>query len=288
MKRRVERAVLALCFGLALAGCSAKRIFYYPNARLYADPHNAGLEYELVRYPSLDGTELTGLYFRTDREPLGTIVHFHGNFGNVSNHFPQSVFLTRHGFDVLIFDYRGFGGSAGRPSPEGTVADGVASVRYARSRLRSPEGRVGVFGQSLGAAVAAVTAAREPFVRAAVLEAGFTAYRAITKDVMKRSWLTWPFSHFVPALIVRRRWDPVDYVADISPRPVFLIHGTADRTVPAWMSRKLYEKAREPKTLWMVEGAEHLGCRKAAGPQYEEEVARFFREAFSSPLTGKN
>jgi uncharacterized protein len=265
----------SMAAALLLAGC-AERMFYHPNRVLYWDPHAAGLEFEVVRYPSLNGNELTGLYFKTEEEPRGTVVHFHGNFGNVSNHFPQAVFLLNYGFDVLVFDYQGFGGSEGRPTRKNTVEDGLASVRFARSRLRA--GSVGVFGQSVGAAVACVVAAQEADVRAAVLESPFTTYRAISRDVLKRSFITWPFSFFVPPLLVRKSHDPIDRVAAISPRPVLFVHGAADRTVPVRMSRDLHAKAGEPKKMLIIDGAGHLECQRKGGKRYQETIGSFFQE----------
>jgi uncharacterized protein len=275
-----KKTAAALCVVLGLAGCRAEGVFYYPNKVLYADPHNAGLHYELVRYPSLNGKQLTSMLFRTEREPKGIAVHLHGNFANVSNHFPLSVFLLGRGFDLLVVDYQGFGASEGRPSPKNTVEDGIASVRYAASVDRG--GGVVLFGQSIGAAVASAVAAEEPLVRAVVLEAGFTRYRTITKTVMKRSWLTWPAAFVFPPLFVRREWDPVDYVGRIAPRPVLIVHGTADGTIPVGMARELFAAAKEPKELWIIEGARHLGYRRQEGRVYEERVAGFFDKALSS------
>src|SRR5580704_2585746 len=136
-------------FLLVLSACVPQRFFYYPNRVLYVDPDRIGLHPELVRYPSLNGKELTALYFKTDQKPKGTIVHFHGNFGNVSNHFPLALFLLKNGFDVLAFDYEGYGASAGKPTPKNLVDDGIASVRYAQAHLRDPATGVAVFGQSL-------------------------------------------------------------------------------------------------------------------------------------------
>ncbi|MGQ0645911.1 MAG: alpha/beta hydrolase [Elusimicrobiota bacterium] len=269
-----------MCLCVLLSGCAAERIYYYPNRVLYADPDKLGLDCELVSFPSLNGAKLYALYFPTSQEPKGTVVHFHGNFGNVSNHFPLTTFLLGRGFDLLVFDYQGFGGSEGKPSPKRTVEDGIAAVRYAHSRLRA--GGVVVLGQSLGAAVAAETAAREPLVAAAVLEAGFTSYRAIMKTVMRRGILTWPFSFFVPALVARRRHDPIDSIDEISPRPVLIVHGTADKVVPVKMSRRLYEAAREPKELWIIEGAGHLQCRRAAGLEYEARIEAFVARALAA------
>lgn len=262
-----------------LCGCAAERIFYYPNKVLYADPDKMGIKAELVYYPSLNGEQICALYIPTEQEPRGTIVFFHGNFGNLSNHFPQAMFLVRKGFDVLAFDYQGYGDSKGRSSPKNTVEDGIASVRYAHSRLRARNGGVAVFGQSLGAAVATVVAAREPLVKAAALEAGFTTYRAIAQYVMRRGWLTWPFSFFVPTMIVRRHYDPIDDIANIAPRPLLIIQGTADKTIPVGMAKKLFAKARDPKRLWLIKGAEHLLCQRVAGEKYQEAIADFFEDA---------
>lgn len=274
-----SKSAAVLCALLVLSGCRAEGVFYYPNKVLYADPHQAGLEFEIVNYPTLNGKKITGLLFRTKQEPKGIIVHLHGNFGNVSNHFPLSVFLLRYGFDLLIVDYQGYGGSEGRPSPRGTVDDAVASLRYAASVDRGKG--VGLFGQSIGAAIAAVAGAEEPLAAGVVLEAGFSRYRDITASVLKRSWLTWPVAFVFPPLFVRRRWDPVDYVGKIAPRPVLIIHGTADKTIPLRMARELFDRARDPKELWIIDGAQHLGYRRQEGKAYEERVAGFFAGAFA-------
>ena len=275
-----SRSTFAFLSVLLLTGCAANGIFYYPNRRLYWEPEKMGLKYETVVIHGLRGADLSGALFPTGGKPKGTIVHFHGNFGNLSNHFPQSMFLLDYGYDVLIFDYEGFGASEGRPTPRNTVEDGMAAVQWAKDHCRASPARVGVFGQSVGAAVACVTAARDPSVDAVVLEAPFTSYRAITADVLKRCWFTWPLLPFFPVLFVRRGCDPEDYIADIAPRPVFIIHGDKDRTVPVKMGKRLYALAKDPKFLWIVPGACHLGCRQKGGKEYEEKITRFFDAAF--------
>src|SRR5882672_3106844 len=127
---------------LFLSGCSPQSLFYYPNRKLYGDPAAMGLKYETLQYPSLNGKILCAIFIPTDQPPKGTVVHFHGNYGNLSNHFPLSVFLVKKGFDVLIFDYEGYGASEGHPSPRRTLDDGIATVRYAQAHLR--DARTGV------------------------------------------------------------------------------------------------------------------------------------------------
>lgn len=239
-----------------------------------------GYTYDLLEYPSLNGKKLTGILIRTELSPKGTIVHFHGNFGNLSNHFPLSLFLVKRGFDVLIFDYQGYGGSQGRPSPKNTVEDGIATVRYAQAHLRNPETGVCVLGQSLGGATAIVTVAKEPFVKGAVIEAAFASYPQMGKEALQRSAWTWLLSFLAPVLL-RKTYDPIRYVADVAPRPLYFIHGDKDRIVPLHMSQDLFEQAREPKKLWIVEAADHLEVRAREGKKYEDALVEFFTAALA-------
>jgi len=250
---------------------------------LYVDPDKTGLHPDLVQYPSSNGKMLTALYFKTDQRPKGTIVHFHGNFGNVSNHFPLSLFLLRYGFDVLAFDYEGYGASEGRPTPKNLVEDGIASVRYAQNHLRDQAAGVAVFGQSLGGATAIVVTARDPLVKGAVIEAAFSGHAAMTRAALKRHLWTWPLYPIAP-LFMNRSCDAIRYVGLISPRPVLFIHGDQDPIVPVQMSKDLYEKAGEPKKLWIVPGAGHLEGRHKAGADYEKAIADFFTMALSTPI----
>jgi fermentation-respiration switch protein FrsA (DUF1100 family) len=220
------------------------------------------------------------LSFEAPGKPLGTVVHFHGNFANVSNHFTQSQFLTNYGFDVLIFDYQGYGGSEGTPTPLRTIEDGQAIVRYAQNNLRNPEGGVVIFGQSLGGAVGAVVAAKEPEVKGVVLEAAFSSYRSIARHALGSSFLLWPLYPVYP-LFIPTKYDALRWVDKISPRPILFIHGDSDRIVPTKMSKVLFDAAKEPKTLWIVEGANHLQCRRKKGKEYEARLADFFKAAMA-------
>ena len=75
-------------------------------------------------------------------------------------------------------------------------------------------------------------------------------------------------------------------MADLAPRPLLVIHGTADRVVPAVLSERLFALAREPKELWLIAGAGHLQCHRVAGAAYEEKIIGFFHRALG--LTEKN
>jgi fermentation-respiration switch protein FrsA (DUF1100 family) len=116
------------------------------------------------------------------------------------------------------------------------------------------------------------------------LQAAFSGYRAMGSTVVGRHVWTWPLYVMMPFL--GRRYDAIRYVAKISPRPVLFIHGDRDTIVPIEMSRKLYAAAREPKSLWIIEGAGHLQCRAKAGATYETRVGDFFTEALQRTAVG--
>ncbi len=263
---------------LTLQACSPQRFFYYPNRILYTDPDKTGLKPELVYYPSRNGKKLCALSFKTQHSPKGTIVYFHGNFGNVTNHFPLAVFLLKHGYDVLAFDYQGYGVSEGSPAPKRLVEDGISSVHYAQEHLRKEGTGVALFGQSLGGATAIVVAAQEPLVKAVVAEAPFATHSGMARHVLKQHWYTWLLYPVLP-LFVNRSQNAIRFVEQVSPKPLFLIHGDADKIVPVKMSKELFEKAREPKKLWLVRGVGHLEIRRDQKEVYEKAVADFYDAA---------
>jgi uncharacterized protein len=265
---------------VGMSACGPQRFFYYPDQTLYNDPAVLKISHEVVSYPSRNGKTLYGLWLPAAGPSRGTVIHFHGNFGNVSNHFPAAIFLTREGFDVLTFDYQGYGASEGRPTAKNTVEDGLASVDYALGRDRSGRG-VAIFGQSLGGAVGIVVAAKDARVKGAVIEAAFASYASMTRHVLgKYVWL-WPLYPIFP-LFVNHSYAPDRFVGDIAPRPLLFVHGASDEIVPAFMSERLHERAKEPKTLWIIPDAKHLGVQRVAGDLYKKTIGEFLESCFRS------
>ena len=227
--------------------------------------------------------KLTALLFETKEDPRGTVVHFHGNFGNVSNHFPQVHWLVDYGYDVLTFDYQGYGGSEGKPNPKNTVEDGLAMVQYAYETNRNADKHIATLGQSLGGAVSIVVAAKDKRVQAVIVEAAFSSYRSIARHALAHSLLLWPAYPIYPFLLTRK-YDPIRFVDKITPRPILFIHGEKDRVIPIKMTEKLFKKANEPKTLWKVSKAGHLQCLILETDHYKKKVVNFLEESLGSKI----
>ncbi len=235
----------------ALGGCT--HLFFQPSRGVFSDPAAGGLKYEVLKFPSLDGTELTALFFPPPAEPRGTVVYLHGNAQNMTAHFPYAAWLAAEGYNVLAPDYRGYGASGGRASLDGLVLDSRAALAHALKLPGARPDRVVVFGQSLGGALAVAALAESGFTPAAlVVEGSFYSYREVAAYTLRRHWLTWPLSWLAP-LLVSGRHSPADLVGKLG-CPKLFIHSEGDRKVPFSQGRKLYEAAPGPKEFWTAPG----------------------------------
>jgi fermentation-respiration switch protein FrsA (DUF1100 family) len=129
--------------------------------------------------------------------------------------------------------------------------------------------RIIVFGQSLGGALAIHYVAHSRYRRhvcAVVADSAFADYRLIAREKLAGFALTWPLQ-WLPAITVDDDYSPERSVASLSPIPLLLIHGEADAVVPSHHSQRLYERAAEPKALWLVPGAGHHEALRDGGLQ---------------------
>lgn len=284
---RARRWALFSCAAAALL-CGCTRYFFYPDSHVYGEPQRLGLAFDTPTFTSLDGTALTGIFFHSAvKPPLGTVVHFHGNGGNITSQWGFSAWLAEDGFNVFIPDYRGFGASEGSPTESGAVQDAVAALRYVRSRPDVDPGKLLVFGQSLGGAVAvAAVALSSAGVRALALESPFSSWRAIARDKLCQFWLTRPLTWPLTWLLVSDRYDPLKMIRRLPRIPILVVHGTADKTVPYKEGLALYRAAREPKEMWSVAGGDHVQAFTLFGREYRPRLVRFFKNALGAP-TGK-
>lgn len=264
--KRLFRGLLPLAL-LSVCGCTY--LFFKPSGRLFSDPAAAGYKCEAVKFDSSDGTPLTGLYFPPAGPQKAVVVHFHGNGQNMTAHYQYSAWLAAEGYGVLVFDYRGYGASGGKPSLAGAVRDGEAALREALKLPGAEPDKVVVFGQSLGAAIAVAAVGESGFKPAAmVLEGGFYSYRGVAAAVLRRGVLGWPVS-WLPRLVVSGKYSPAEYIGRIN-CPKLFIGSPKDPVVPFPQGEKLYKAAKPPKEFWRTPSG-HIeafgGFRTKYGPR---------------------
>lgn len=231
--------------------------FYYPTAREYDQPEAFGLRYEDVTIPSTDGVRLHGWFFPAPAA-VGTVVHCHGNAGNISGHFTFVHWLPACGWNVLCFDYRGYGRSTGRVSRRGTIDDAAAAIRYVGTRPDVAGERVCVFGQSLGGSVAIVALAEGGLeVAGLCIDGAFSSYRAEARFVTRQAWYLWGISPLIARFLISDGLSAIDHAPRLPPIPKLFICGTADRIVDCRQTVALHDAASAPKRLWRIEGGDH-------------------------------
>jgi len=249
---------VALVLGLAYAGVCAlafalqERLVFFPGPPPRTTPADRGLAFEEV-WLEVEGERLHLWWLPADvvapASSRGAVVFCHGNAGSIEQRIGAAAAWVRRGFDVALFDYRGYGASAGTPTEAGTYADARAAYAHVtRTRAHAPS-RVLVHGRSLGGAVAVDLAAERP-VGGLVLEATFTSLPDVGAAVYP--WLP------VRALS-RLRYASIDKIASVD-APLFAAHDPADTIVPFEFGRRLFDAAREPKVF-----AEFAGGHNGAG-----------------------
>jgi hypothetical protein len=260
-------------------------VFYYPTQLVYAAPEDYGLTYECIRFASTgnaSANELHGWFFPAQGPATGTVVHCHGNAGNITGHFEQVHWLPSAGWNLFCFDYRGYGQSAGRPTRAGTIIDAHAAIDYVKSRDDVDVERVVVLGTSLGGAVAPVVLAERDDVRGLVVDSAFSSYRQEVRWVCKHRWYTWGVAGLVARRLISAGLDPVDAIGRVAPCPVLIIQGTADRIVDPSMAKQLFDAAAEPKELWLIDGLGHTEAFDELPDQARPRVLRFFEKCIST------
>ncbi len=225
---------------------------------------------EEVWFRNAEGLKLHGWFFHSKTQPAhATVVYAHGNGGNLSYCDWVGESFAARGFDVLLFDYRGYGRSEGEAAGEaGLYADAEAAYDFVTGERGVPAGRVVLYGQSLGtAAVGDVAARRE--CGALVLESGLSSAADMAAVVMP--WLP----RFVRGL-TKNKLDTASKLPGVR-CPVLVIHGDRDEVIPASQGRTLFEAAPEPRRLIVVKGAGHNDLSNVGGEEYLDTLAEFVR-----------
>ena len=226
---------------------------------------------ESVWFNSTDGTRLNGWFFESQLRPAtATIIFFHGNGGNISSVGWIGQRFAKHGFNVLLFDYRGYGASEGVAADEaGLYADGDAAVAFVANKKGVRPEQIILYGHSLGTTVAADVASRGNF-GAVVLESGFSSASSLGASALP--WLP-RWLHFLG----RNRFESARKLTNVK-SPILIAHGDPDYTIPTSEAHLLFASANEPKKLLIVPGAGHV-VFSAAGEQYLSQVEQFMRDA---------
>lgn len=255
-------AWLAVCLLLFLM---QERLVFLPNIggrTLVATPEALGLDYEDVTFEAADGVRLHA-WFVPAEDARGTVIVFHGNAGNISHRLDTLRIFHGLGLNTLLFNYRGYGQSEGRPSEAGLGLDAAAAWEEITGRRGIPAEEVILFGRSLGGTLAAQQAAATP-PAALVLESTFTSVPDLAAEL---------YRIFPVRLLARLKFDARAALAEVQ-APVLVVHSRQDEIVPFSHAEALLEAAGSRAELLEIRGDHNTGFLQS-GQAYRDGLAGF-------------
>lgn len=246
------------------------------------DPSDYGMSYETIAFESPDGLQLKGWLIPNNRSD-SLIIVCHGHGANKGDVLFAAKFLHDSGYEILLFDFRAHGESQGGIATLGWLEpnDLKAAINYAKNRI-NPE-NIGVIGFSMGGSTAITTAGQTKDIKAVVADSAFA-----DRSRLIRKAVNFPLLDYTTVLFAQMQGLntyenlPMDYASKISPSALLIIQGDQDHLVEIEDAELLYDKAKEPKELWLVENTPHVRAYQTEKQEYEKRVLEFFDEYLES------
>jgi fermentation-respiration switch protein FrsA (DUF1100 family) len=270
--------LLVVLAALLLQACSG--LLFYPEQGLPLTPAAAELEYRDVQLTSADGVRLHAWWLpaKAGVPVKGTVLHLHGNGGNLAWHLGGSYWLPEQGYQVLMLDYRGYGLSEGQPSLPGVYADIEAAFVWLQESPEVQGKPLVLLGQSLGGAMAVHFLASHPQQReqlqALVLDGVPANYQQAARHLLGDAWLTWPLQ--VPLSWLVPEADSAQFaMPQLAGLPVLIFQSIDDQVVPLNNGIALYQAAQPPRVLQLTRGA-HVQTFNE--PVWREVMLRYLQD----------
>ena len=236
-------------------------LLYFPARAILETPDAAGLDHRDLAIETGDGERLHGWWVPARADRIGHVLLCHGNAGNVGDRVLHAALLTAAGFDVLLFDYRGYGRSTGRPGEEGTYSDARAAHDCLLAQSGVDPARVIYLGESLGGAVAVDLALDRPPAGLVLLSAF-----ASVRDIARAHY------PFIPAALVPDAYPTLRRIPDLA-APLLVLHGERDEIVPLAHGQRILDAAPEPKEMRVLRGVGHNDAVPEAGREIADAIA---------------
>lgn len=274
-KTRIKRIGLSILALVVVVWVGLMAVLYFkqndllfmPRAEIDRTPQDIGLPFEDKTVQTADGESLAAWWI-PHAHPRCTVIHFHGNAGNRSGRLPDAQRFHDLGCNVLMTDYRGYGGSTGSPSEAGTYLDAEALWDAALAAGGEPASTL-VFGRSLGGPNAAYLASQRP-AAGLILESTFESLPALADDLF--GWLS------VDAL-VRNEYPTARHLAAFE-GPVLILHSSEDDLIPFEHGRRL-AAARGDRGVFLELRGDHNHGPSATGAPYVEALGAFVTSVVS-------
>jgi uncharacterized protein len=244
-------------------------MLYFPEKEIWHTPKNINLEYSEIYFETEDGITISGWYIPAKNEK-GVLLFCHGNAGNISHRLDSIKIFHNLSLSVLIFDYRGYGKSNGKPSEKGTYLDAEAAWNYLVNVKQKPPEEIILFGRSLGGAVAAeIALMKNP--AGLIIESSFTSVPELGSKLYP--WLP-------VKLISKFSYSTIHKVGFIKCHKL-IIHSPDDEMISFEHGKSLFENASPPKEFLIIRGGHNEGFL-TSGNIYGEGLKKFIEKCLHS------
>ncbi len=276
--------VLLLIGPILLLQPQRRTVEYYKRITSLLHPSDAGMPCEDFFLKSAEGIPISCWFIKAPGPARGTIIYLHGVSECKIAGLPMARMLHDHGYHIFLYDSRRHGDSGGEYCTYGFYEkhDTTTVINHLLERQDIQAGKIGLFGSSMGAAVALQVAAHDTRVAAVVAESGFATLRTIFDDYQRRMIkLPW---HYLRNMIIKRSEHLAHFRAnDVSPLdavktvhvPLLILHGTSDNLINYKYSEQVFKNANEPKELWLIPSARHNDMMDVGGEEYVR-IVKFF------------
>jgi fermentation-respiration switch protein FrsA (DUF1100 family) len=228
---------------LALLYLAQRSLLYFPDTRR-TRPADVGLvQAEEAMLQSADGVRVSAWHVPPS-DGMPVVIYFQGNGGGLDLRAERFRKLTADGTGLLALNYRGYGGSEGKPSETGIILDATAAYNFAAQRYGA--GRIVLWGESLGTGVAVALAAEKPVARV-ILESPYTSIADVAAAIY---W-------FAPVrLLLKDSFHSDQRIGKVGV-PVLVVHGERDIVVRIGFGERLYALIPGPKQFIRLPDAGH-------------------------------
>ena len=254
--KRITKIIFILLFGFTLISgllyFSQEKIIFHPEQLANNYKFQFDQSFEELNFKTPDNKILNGLLFKSDSSK-GLIFYLHGNAGSLKSWGQISnAYLQLH-FDVLMFDYRGFGKSEGEINSQNQLFEDVQIV-YDEIKKKYPENKIIILGYSIGTGPAAKLASTNK-PRLLILQAPY--YSLI--DMMNYNY------PYLPTFLLKYKLETYKYIQDCK-IPIIIFHGDQDNVIYYNSSVRLRKLAKSTDTLITLSGHGHNGITE--NPEY--------------------
>ncbi|OZS41856.1 alpha/beta hydrolase [Photobacterium sanguinicancri] len=265
------RSVVLFLAMLYLQGCA--------NSTFFSPSKSAELNPEIRWLNSQSGNDIAYLWLPTEHpEPQGAVIHFHGNSGHMEETQEKVDWLTQHGYDVMVFDYSGFGHSSGTVSDEAAYLDALTVLDYIAKIKHSTTLPVYTVATSTGGNIFLRAWADRPIdIDGVIIDSSFTSYIDTAEHVVEQgvfgelvSWVVY---------VIMRDDYAANQVEDNLPiAPSLVLHCEQDVVVPIEFGEGIYDQLQGEKEFWRLAGCKHARALTTQHPKNQQRLVNWLQK----------